>query len=151
MPPAYSEMIMSDSPPSRRLPLGTSCGSKLLLRSRGVIRSTSPTSVPSRFGMNPLRELPTRDQPGHASHNPDGRSTRPAAQPPAPASPAPAKTRPPRSAGLHPHQPRPSPPLKTPGPTADPQPLVPALSPVPPNSYRPSCALTPSEAFTQRS
>ena len=44
--------------PARRSPFGTSRGSKLPLRSRGVTRSMSPTSVPSRFGVNPLRELP---------------------------------------------------------------------------------------------
>ena len=58
MPPAYKLMIMSDSPPTRRCPFGTSRGSKLPSRSRGVASSRSPTSLPSRFGVYPFRELP---------------------------------------------------------------------------------------------
>ena len=58
IPPEYRLMIMSDSPPTRRWPFGTSRGSKLPLRSRGVASSMSPTSVPSRFPVDPFRELP---------------------------------------------------------------------------------------------
>ncbi len=49
---------MSDRPPTRRWPFGTNRGSKLPLRSRGVANSMSPTSVPNRYPVNPLRELP---------------------------------------------------------------------------------------------
>src|SRR5829696_3726339 len=59
IPPAYSETIMSDRPPRRRSPLGTSRGSKLPLRSRGVARSISPTSLPSlQHPFHQLRQKP---------------------------------------------------------------------------------------------
>src|SRR5215203_1361056 len=58
IPPAYRLMIMSDRPPTRRWPFGTNRGSKVPLRSLGVARSTSPTSVPSRLPVDPFRELP---------------------------------------------------------------------------------------------
>ena len=57
IPPAYSDTIMSSSPPARRVPLGTSRGSKLPARSRGVSNPMSPTSVARVFGVNPLREF----------------------------------------------------------------------------------------------
>ena len=57
IPPAYNETIMSSRPPARRTPLGTSRGSKLPARSRGVSKATSPTSVASFFGVLPLREF----------------------------------------------------------------------------------------------
>ncbi len=56
IPPANRLMIISSSPPARRrAPLGTSRGSKLELRSRGVANATSPTSVDTVFGVDPLR------------------------------------------------------------------------------------------------
>ena len=58
IPPEYRLMIMSDRPPTRRCPFSTSRGSKVPLRSRGVARSRSPTSVPNRFGVTPFREFP---------------------------------------------------------------------------------------------
>ncbi len=39
-------------------PLRTICGSKLPLRSRGVLIATSPCSVTSVFGVVPLRVFP---------------------------------------------------------------------------------------------
>jgi hypothetical protein len=57
IPPAYSETIISSRPPARRAPLGTSRGSKLPCRSRGVSSGTAPTSVNRVFGVEPLREF----------------------------------------------------------------------------------------------
>ena len=57
IPPAYSEMIISSSPPARRAPLGTRRGSNVPARSRGVSSATSPTSVASVLGVVPFREL----------------------------------------------------------------------------------------------
>ena len=57
IPPAYSDTIISSRPPARRAPLGTSRGSKLPRRSRGVSSGTAPTSVASVFGVEPLREF----------------------------------------------------------------------------------------------
>lgn len=53
-------MMMSDSPPRRRSPLGTSAGVNVPARSRGTSRPTGSTSVNSVFGVEPLRELPER-------------------------------------------------------------------------------------------
>lgn len=58
IPPAYRLMIMSSSPPRRRAPLGTSAEANVELRSRGWSRPMSPTSVPTVFGVVPLRLLP---------------------------------------------------------------------------------------------
>src|SRR5215217_4586283 len=58
IPPAYRLMIISDRTPTRRWPFGTNRGSKVPLRLRGVARSTSPTSVPSRLPVDPFLELP---------------------------------------------------------------------------------------------
>jgi hypothetical protein len=58
IPPAYREMIMSSSPPRRRAPLGTSADANVEFRSRGWSNAMSPTSVPTVFGVVPLRELP---------------------------------------------------------------------------------------------
>src|SRR5689334_3345170 len=57
IPPAYNEMMMSSRPPSRRAPLGTSRGSNVPARSRGISRRRSPTSVATVFGVVPLREF----------------------------------------------------------------------------------------------
>ena len=60
IPPAYRLMIISSRPPTRRAPLGTSREANEELRSRGWSRRRSPTSVPTVFGVAPLRELPER-------------------------------------------------------------------------------------------
>lgn len=57
IPPAYSETIMSSSPPTRREPLGTSVGVNVALRSRGIASSTSPTLVATVLADEPLREF----------------------------------------------------------------------------------------------
>jgi hypothetical protein len=57
IPPAYGETIISSRPPARREPFGTSRGSKLPARSRGVSSATGPTSVCRVFGVLPLREF----------------------------------------------------------------------------------------------
>jgi hypothetical protein len=49
---------MSSSPPIRRAPFGTSLEANVELRSRGWSNPMSPTSVPTVFGVVPLRELP---------------------------------------------------------------------------------------------
>ena len=53
MPPAYRLMIIPSRPSRRRWPLGTSIGVKVPARSRGMSRSTSPTSVPIVLGLVP--------------------------------------------------------------------------------------------------
>jgi hypothetical protein len=55
IPPAYSEMIMSSSPPMRRWPLGTNRGVNEPSRSRGTSRGTGPASVYTVLGELPLR------------------------------------------------------------------------------------------------
>src|SRR5215207_3888800 len=159
IPPAYKLMIMSDSPPTRRFPFGTSRGSKLPSRSRGVASSRSPISLPSRLGYTRSGSYPSRDRPGHASHNPDGRSARPANQPPGLVSPAPAETRRPRSAADPRYRPGSSNrPASPPGPSSPPPPgRSPAgQTPVrtPPASHvlipqHPSSVLTSIGVFTQ--
>ncbi len=57
IPPAYSEMIISSSPPTRRAPLGTRAGVNEPARSRGTANATSPTSLATVFGVAPLREF----------------------------------------------------------------------------------------------
>ena len=57
IPPAYSDRIISSSPPARRAPLGTSRGSNVPARSRGVSNGTAPISVARVFGVEPLREF----------------------------------------------------------------------------------------------
>jgi hypothetical protein len=57
IPLEYSEMIIASRPSNRRAPLGTSRGSNVPARSRGVWIGTSPTSVRSVFGVEPLREF----------------------------------------------------------------------------------------------
>ena len=57
IPPAYSEMIISSSCDSRRLPVGTRRGVNVPLRSLGIRSSTSPTLVPTVFGNDPFREF----------------------------------------------------------------------------------------------
>ena len=65
--------MMSDSPPRRRSPLGTSVGVNVPARSRGISNGTGPISVSTVFGVVPLRELPDPDRPDHACHSPDAR------------------------------------------------------------------------------
>ena len=56
MPCAYSEMIMSSSPPATRpARLGTSSGSNVPARSRGTASGTGPTPVCTVLAMEPLR------------------------------------------------------------------------------------------------
>src|SRR5215211_8288018 len=64
IPPAYRLMIISSRPPSRREPLGSSCGVKVPLRSRGIASSTSPTSLETVLAVVPLREFGNNDASG---------------------------------------------------------------------------------------
>ena len=64
MPPAYKLMIISSRPPRRRDPFRTSCGVKVPLRSSGTAKSTSPISLATIFGVEPLRELGNSDASG---------------------------------------------------------------------------------------
>ena len=57
IPPAYRLMIMSASPPTCRSPLGTSRGSKVECRSRGMSNGIDPTSECTVFGVVPFREF----------------------------------------------------------------------------------------------
>jgi hypothetical protein len=57
-PLAVSEMTIESTPPRRRCPFRTVCGSKLLSRSRGTSISTGPISVSTVLALVPLRELP---------------------------------------------------------------------------------------------
>lgn len=58
IPREYNDKIMSSTDPSRRACLGTICGSKLPLRSRGTVNSICPFVVATVLRVNPLREFP---------------------------------------------------------------------------------------------
>ncbi len=57
-PDAYSEITWASSPSRRRVPCGTSLGSKVPLRSLGTEIGTAPISVVTVLAKLPLRELP---------------------------------------------------------------------------------------------
>jgi len=67
----YTENLTAS--PNRRTPLGTRLEAKLALRSRGCSKVMSPTSVPTVFGVVPLREFPTRSRPGRPAGSPQVR------------------------------------------------------------------------------
>jgi hypothetical protein len=86
-PFVQSKITFAASPQRRRAGFGTVTGSKAPFRSRGTRRSTSPTSVLTVLGDDPLREFPDTRPTERGAHSPDDPRTRPPTRSGSPAGP----------------------------------------------------------------